>query len=91
MATSVRRALLMLAALLTVMKPPGRPPGDRSRKTESTASAAPPMSDCVYRGCEGQGSLEGPAYRCDECGRVFYYCTGCGSTYPGDKKSKHRH
>jgi hypothetical protein len=86
MATSMRRALLMLVALLAVIGPSNRPPGRNPQKAGSSASA-PDIAPCAY--CQENGRRQGAnAYLCHSCGRPFTYCVDCGSSYK--PREKHR-
>lgn len=86
------RTPLMLVALLGVMNPPGRPPGDKPMGAKSPAITVPATAPCAYRNCQGEGIWQKElAYECNECNKVFYYCTYCRSFYPRGKEGEHEH
>jgi hypothetical protein len=91
MVTHMRYTLLMLVALLGVMNPPSRPPGNNPPEDESRPATGPATTPCVYTDCEGEGTWNGLLYSCDECPRVFYYCAHCSSPYPSGEEGKHQH
>lgn len=65
MGTSLRRVLLMLAALVAVY-PPYRPPGSRSGGSDDDFDTAL----CPSCGMESD-SKSGNRYWCERCGRYF--------------------
>jgi hypothetical protein len=92
MVTSMRHALLMLVALLSVVGPPTRPPGRNPSKDGSPGSSGPATASCPYPGCRGKGRREGDRkYRCLSCGKGFSYCAACRSSYQFGEEGKHRH
>lgn len=92
MNTHMRHTLLMLAVLLGVMNPPGRPPGSESMKAEPRPVNAPVKARCPNTGCQGEGVWQNEfAYSCNECSKVSYYCVKCKSLYMPGEGDKHNH
>lgn len=80
MFTQMSRMLVMLAALLGVMGPPGRPPGFNRKNSGARPPNVPPRVPCPYAHCGGTGKWQtGFVFRCDECFNLSDYCTNCGS------------
>jgi hypothetical protein len=92
MFTQVSRMLLMLAALLGVMNPPGRPPGHKPPKPGSPGTAAPATAPCPHHNCTGRGIRQGNLdYKCNRCGKFSRYCTHCSSLYQDGEQGQHQH
>lgn len=91
MFTYLRYTLLMLAVLLGVIDPPGRPPGDALKKAEPRPAGVPATGPCAYSNCQGEGTWQDEFYLCDECDREFYYCTECKVFYPPGKEDHDKH
>jgi hypothetical protein len=88
MGRGLRLALLMLTAILGSY-PVGPPPGADPAGAVSVLTVP-----CRRPNCGGNGKFKGGyRYRCNRCGRSFYYCGAC--TPPDyltrDEASKHEH
>jgi hypothetical protein len=93
MAIHTRHTLLMLAVLLGVTVPSGRPPGRKKVKVEPRPAEVPATDPCPYPDCsQGKGHWRKKLlYVCDSCNRVSYYCVNCRSLYPPDEEVHHDH